>query len=229
MLPWHESRANLTGPGASRRLEGPLTWFEVLETVPLGATFSIEGTGPRFTLVGGRVHRFPCDVARVDLFGDGSAQEQTLTVRWGRGYGPESVGALRIDARHRYLGRRSQVCPAQISATEPSLTGAPYPGWTGPLGDDPAIGPTVDTPRSIVVSAAASQANRDFVLIVADDLGLGGSSDAVPLASVVSTAQRGGRHTASLCVECLPGVVQVYVANPNVPTVTVEVAAWLVF
>jgi hypothetical protein len=229
MLPWHESRTSLKGESGFFRIDGPLSWFEVLETVAEGSTFSLEGTAPRFTLAGGRVHRFPCDVQRVTLYGDGSDQEQTVTVRWGRGSGPESVGALRIEARHQYLGRRAQVCPAQVSPTEPSFTGAPYPGWTGPLGFPPAIGPTVDTPRGLVVSAAATQVGRDFVLVIADDMGLGGSADPVPLVSVASSAQRGGRHVASACYECLPGKVQVYVANPNVATVTVEVAAWLVY
>jgi hypothetical protein len=232
MLPWHETRADLTGtagaPG-TRRIDGPFTWFEILETVAAGSTFTLEGTAPRFSLVGGRVHRFPCPVGRLDLFGDGSTQSQVLTVRYGLGSGPESVGALRIEARHQYLGRRAVICPAQVSVTEPSLTGAPFPGWTGPLGVPGTIGPTVDTPRGFLAVAASSAVGEPFTLMICSQDAQLSFADPVPLVAVASSAQRGGKHAASACLDCMPSGVQVYVANPNASTTPVEVAAWLVY
>ncbi len=224
--PWDEQRGDLGSQVL--RLQGPLSWFEVLGSVSRGATFVVEGYGAARQLEGGRVLAFPCPVNWVELTGDPADGFQPVVVRVGRGCAPLPSKETRPTARHQFLGNRSVVCPAQVSATEPSITGAPYPGWLGPLGDAPtAKGPIVDIPHRFLVSAAATQTNRAFELWIADDFGLSPSEDPVPLVRVASSAQRGGRHVASACCECLPGKVQVYVANAAAVTVTVEVAAWL--
>jgi hypothetical protein len=226
--PWDEQRADLDQQVL--RLQGPLSWFEVLGSVSPGATFVIEGSGTARALEGGRVLVFPCPVNWVELKGDPDAGAQPVVVRVGRGCAPLPSKETRPTARHQYLGNRSVVCPAQVSATEPSVTGAPYPGWTSPIGDAPtALGQIVDIPHRFLVTAAAAQANRAFEVWIADDMGLSPSEDPVPLVRSASSAQRGGRHVASACTDCLPGKVQVYVANPGAVTVTVEVAAWLLW
>jgi hypothetical protein len=227
-LPWGEQLGDLAGT-APFRVSGPLSWFQVLETVAVGSRWALCGQTAAFVLEGGRTFALACPVDSVELYGDGSNQTQPVTVRFGQGRAPSDLGPVRINARHKYLGRRAQTCPAQVSATEPSLTGSPYPGWTGPLGVPGTIGPTVDVPRGVVAVAASSQVGKPFTLMIATQDTQLGFGDPVPLAAVASTAQRGGRHAAAACIECLPSGVQVYVANPGATTNPVEVAAWLTY
>jgi hypothetical protein len=227
-LPWGEQPGDLAS-GAVLRINSPLSWFQVLETLAEGTTFGLCNGATRSPLEGGRVIAFACAVDSVEIYGDGSAQPQPVTVRYGLGAPPSDLGPVRINARHRYLGRRAVTCPAQVSAIEPSLTGAPYPGWTGPLDVPGVIGPAVDIPRAFVAVAAANQANEPFTLMICTQEAQITYGDPVPLVAVASTAQRGGKHAAAACLECLPSGVQVYIANPNATTTPVEVAAWLVW
>jgi hypothetical protein len=229
-LPWSESTGNLAGAEKTPlRLGGPLTWFQVLQNVEPGSTFGLCNEAGRSTLEGGRTVVFACPVDTVELYGTGATTEQHIHVRYGLGPAPADLGPVRTNARIRYLGRRGIVCPAQVSALEPSFTGAPYPSWTSDLGVPGTVGPIVDAPRAFVAVAQSSVAAKPFTLHLCTfetQLVLG---DPVPLVSVASSAARGGRHTAGACLECLPGAIQVYVSNLGVTTNTVEVAAWLVW